>query len=171
MPFLRVTQMQLARSAVPPRREFGQQRVPDRLLQVEHVLAKGRTTATWQDQQLRSIGCGKVVHQGFIRAEATVGLQLLEQSAHQTGTPGTEQTGNKDIEAAGIEFQPTAQGVQPRDVDMTGANAFYILDGSYIDASLDEAIERYGSMDNYIRDGLGISNEEVTQLRATMLQE
>ncbi len=62
-----------------------------------------------------------------------------------------------------------AQGVAPEEVDMAGANAFYILDGSYIDASLDEAVARYGSMDDYIRDGLGISDDDIQRLRATLL--
>jgi len=67
------------------------------------------------------------------------------------------------------EMAAAAQGVAPEEVDMAGANAFYILDGSYIDASLDEAVARYGSMAGYIRDGLGLSDEEVAQLRATLL--
>ena len=61
------------------------------------------------------------------------------------------------------------QGVAPEAVDMADANAFYILDGSYIDASLDEAVSQYGSMAGYIRDGLGVSDEEVAQLRASLL--
>jgi protein-tyrosine phosphatase len=67
------------------------------------------------------------------------------------------------------EMAAAAQGVAPEEVDMAGANAFYILDGSYIDASLDEAIASYGSMEVYIRDGLGITDDEVARLRATLL--
>jgi len=67
------------------------------------------------------------------------------------------------------EMAAAAQGVAPEEVDMAGANAFYILDGSYIDASLDEAVARYGSMDDYIRDGLGISDDDIQRLRATLL--
>jgi len=67
------------------------------------------------------------------------------------------------------EMAAASQGVAPEDVDMAGANAFYVLEGSYIDASLEEAVARYGSMDDYIREGLGVSDEEVIQLRATLL--
>ena len=59
--------------------------------------------------------------------------------------------------------------VDPEQVDMTNIRAFYILEGSYIDASLDEAVKRYGSMDAYIREGLGISDEEITSLRKQLL--
>jgi len=67
------------------------------------------------------------------------------------------------------EMAAASQGVAPEDVDMAGANAFFVLEGSYIDASLDEAVARYGSMDDYIRSGLGITDEEVAQLRGTLL--
>ncbi len=67
------------------------------------------------------------------------------------------------------EMSAAAQGIAPEEVDMAGANAFYILDGSYIDASLDEAIASYGSMEDYIRDGLGITDDEVARLRSTLL--
>ena len=67
------------------------------------------------------------------------------------------------------EMSAELQGIAPEEVDMAGANAFYILDGSYIDASLDEAVARHGSMDDYIRDGLGISDDDIQRLRATLL--
>jgi protein-tyrosine phosphatase len=60
--------------------------------------------------------------------------------------------------------------IAPEDVDMTNINAFYILDGSYIDASLDEAIKEYGSIDKYIREGLGITEEEIATLRKLLLE-
>ena len=59
--------------------------------------------------------------------------------------------------------------VDPEQVDMTNIRAFYILEGSYIDASLDEAVKRYGSMDAYIHEGLGITDEEITSLRKQLL--
>ncbi len=62
------------------------------------------------------------------------------------------------------------QNIPPEDVDMANANAFYILQGDYIDASLDEAVKRYGSMDNYIRNGLGVSDKEVERLRSALLE-
>ncbi|MEK6234039.1 MAG: tyrosine-protein phosphatase [Planctomycetales bacterium] len=68
------------------------------------------------------------------------------------------------------ELAAKHQGVAPRQVDMTNINAFYVLQPSYIDASLEEAVKRHGSMENYIRDGLGISDAEVSKLRQALLQ-
>jgi protein-tyrosine phosphatase len=62
------------------------------------------------------------------------------------------------------------QGVDPAEVDMTNVEAFYILDGSYIDGSLEQAVAEYGSMDGYIREGLGIADEEIESLRDQLLE-
>ncbi len=59
--------------------------------------------------------------------------------------------------------------VEPGQVDMTNIKAFYILEADYIDASLDEAVKRYGSMDDYIREGLGITDNEISDLREQLL--
>jgi len=61
-------------------------------------------------------------------------------------------------------------GIPPEEVDTTNMDAFYILQGAYIDAALEQAVEEYGSMEAYIRDGLGISDEEVEQLRSQLLE-
>lgn len=60
--------------------------------------------------------------------------------------------------------------VEPDEVDTTNIRAFYVLQPEYIDASLDEAVKQYGSMENYIRDGLGISDKELTGLREQLLE-
>jgi len=62
------------------------------------------------------------------------------------------------------------QGIKLAAVDMTNIKAFYILQPTYIDASLDEAVKRHGSMRKYIRDGLKITDEEVKQLRDALLE-
>jgi len=62
------------------------------------------------------------------------------------------------------------QGIPPEQVDMTNVEAFYIQQGTYIDASLDQAVKEYGSMEGYITDGLGITDEEISLLRAQLLQ-
>ena len=56
-------------------------------------------------------------------------------------------------------------------VDMTIPNSLYILDGAYIDAARDEMIELYGSVDAYISEGLGITDEEIAQLRENLLTD
>jgi protein tyrosine/serine phosphatase len=53
---------------------------------------------------------------------------------------------------------------------MTNVEAFYHLEGHYIDGTLEKAIEEYGSMDGYIRDGLGLSDDEVERLRDQLLE-
>jgi protein-tyrosine phosphatase len=61
------------------------------------------------------------------------------------------------------------QGIPPDQVDMTNIRAFYVLEAAYIDATLDEIIKEYGSMDRYVRKGLGLSDAEVQQLRDALL--
>jgi protein-tyrosine phosphatase len=63
-----------------------------------------------------------------------------------------------------------SRGIPSEQVDMTNINAFYILEPSYIDASLDEAVKRYGSMENYIREGLEVEEELIERLRSELLR-
>jgi protein-tyrosine phosphatase len=60
--------------------------------------------------------------------------------------------------------------VDPEQIDMTNIRAFYILQPEYIDASLIQAEKKYGSMENYIRKGLGISDKELEALRNQLLE-
>ncbi|QDT49786.1 Tyrosine-protein phosphatase precursor [Symmachiella dynata] len=62
------------------------------------------------------------------------------------------------------------QGVTPDKVDMTNFEAFYRLKGEYIDASFDEAIKQYGSMQIYIRKGLGVDDKLLNQLKNELLE-
>ncbi|MEM1083374.1 MAG: tyrosine-protein phosphatase [Verrucomicrobiota bacterium] len=62
-----------------------------------------------------------------------------------------------------------AEGVEPEEVDTTNIEAFYVLEGGYIDASLDEILKEYGTMDDYLRKGLGLSGKEIEALRAALL--
>jgi protein-tyrosine phosphatase len=68
------------------------------------------------------------------------------------------------------DMAAAANNVAPEDVDMTNVEAFYVLEGGYIDAALQAAEARYGSMEAYIRDGLGISEAEITALRSALLE-
>ena len=61
-------------------------------------------------------------------------------------------------------------GISPEDVDTTNMDAFYILQGAYIDAALEQAVEDHGSMEVYIRDGLGITDIEIDMLRSELLE-
>jgi protein-tyrosine phosphatase len=62
-----------------------------------------------------------------------------------------------------------SQGVAPAAVDTTNMEAFYRLQGAYIDASLEEAVQAHGSMDAYVRDGLGLTDDEIEALRDQLL--
>jgi protein-tyrosine phosphatase len=63
------------------------------------------------------------------------------------------------------------QGLAEGEVDMTNVEAFYVVREHYIDGSLDAALAEHGSMAAYIRDGLGITDEEVRALRAQLLED
>ena len=93
----------------------------------------------------------------------TVRRDYLLSNEHRKEEVG-ERLGQLRAQAAKI------QGAEPDQVDMTNANAFYILQPSYIDASLEEAVNKYGSMEEYIREGLGIEDEIVEKLRADLLE-
>lgn len=62
------------------------------------------------------------------------------------------------------------QGISPSEVDMTNINAFYILEASYIDATIDQIKKVYGSMENYLHKGLGLKNEDIQKLRDALLE-
>lgn len=62
------------------------------------------------------------------------------------------------------------RGVAPEEIDMTNVEAFYVLDGSYIDGALEQAVAEYGSMDAYIREGLGITEDEIGMLKSQLLE-
>ena len=63
-----------------------------------------------------------------------------------------------------------ASNLDLEDVDMTNVEAFYILEAAYIDGALKAAERQFGSMDAYIREGLGISEEEISALRSALLE-
>lgn len=62
------------------------------------------------------------------------------------------------------------KGLSPQEIDMTNVEAFYILDGSYIDGTLEQAVADYGSMEAYIREGLGVTDSEIEALREQLLE-
>jgi protein-tyrosine phosphatase len=62
------------------------------------------------------------------------------------------------------------RGVSPEEIDMTNVEAFYVLEGFYIDGTLEQAVADYGSMESYIRDGLGLTADEITKLQNQLLE-
>jgi protein-tyrosine phosphatase len=62
------------------------------------------------------------------------------------------------------------RSIPPQQVDMSNMEAFLIQHGSYIDASREEMIRENGSIQNYIREGLGLSGQEINNLRNELLE-
>lgn len=56
------------------------------------------------------------------------------------------------------------------EVDMTNVEAFFVLQPNYIDGTLERAVDRHGSIEAYIREGLGIRDEEIVRLREELLE-
>ena len=84
----------------------------------------------------------------------------------------TNETRREVNEAAFARLQAKVasdRNIDPADVDMTDLKAFYILEAAYIDGAIKAAEQQYGSMDGYIREGLGLSEEEILALRSTLL--
>lgn len=63
-----------------------------------------------------------------------------------------------------------AQRIAPEEVDMTNMKAFYILQGEYIDATRDEILKKYGSIDGYLTEGLGLTKRDIQKLRDSLLE-
>ena len=62
------------------------------------------------------------------------------------------------------------KGISPEQVDMAGFEPMYYVKPEYIDAAYQEVIKRYGSMDAFFRNGLGISDELIGRLRNELLE-
>ena len=63
------------------------------------------------------------------------------------------------------------QGIPPEQVDMTIYEAMFLVKPEYLDAAHDEVVRRYGSMESYLRKGLGISDEMISKLRSELLEQ
>jgi protein tyrosine/serine phosphatase len=46
---------------------------------------------------------------------------------------------------------------------------YYVLQGEYIDATRDDVLKNYGSFENYTKQGLGLSDKEISALKNTLL--
>jgi protein-tyrosine phosphatase len=83
---------------------------------------------------------------------------------------GYRKNGNeKDLIKRQNEFAKK-KSIPPEKVDMSGCRLLYYVEAEYIDAARQEAIKKYGSMDSYLRKGLGISDEIIDKLRKELLE-
>ena len=62
------------------------------------------------------------------------------------------------------------QGIPPEQVDMTNFESMFFVKPEYIDSARDAVIRKYGSMESYLRKGLGISDGMITELRKELLE-
>jgi protein-tyrosine phosphatase len=62
------------------------------------------------------------------------------------------------------------KGIPPEQVDMTSYEALYFVEPEYLDAAFKEVIKKYGSMESYLRKGLGISDMMIEKLRNELLE-
>ena len=69
-----------------------------------------------------------------------------------------------------VELAAKNQSVAPSEIDRTNIEAFYILQGSYIDAALTTIKEKYGSMEGYLKEGLGMTDADLENLRDSLLE-
>ncbi|MFF3624518.1 tyrosine-protein phosphatase [Streptomyces sp. NPDC002467] len=66
-------------------------------------------------------------------------------------------------------FAPMIEGFTAAGGDPDIALALIGVFPSYLEAALDEVETRYGSMEKYVREGLGVSDEKVEALRARLI--
>lgn len=59
--------------------------------------------------------------------------------------------------------------IDESEVDMTNINAFYILEGDYIDGALNQIEKEYGGVENYLEKGLGLTHNEIDKLKEILL--
>ena len=62
------------------------------------------------------------------------------------------------------------QGIAPEEVAMGNREAFLIQAGPYIDARYNELVYEFGSVDVYIREGLGLSETDIYHLESALLE-
>jgi protein-tyrosine phosphatase len=62
------------------------------------------------------------------------------------------------------------KGIFPEQVDMATYEGMFLVKPEYLEAARDEVVRRYGSMDAYLRKGLGISDEMIDKLRNELLE-
>lgn len=77
-----------------------------------------------------------------------------------------------DIQDAVELFRETIianTGQEPTEEDMENLTNVATMHSEYLQAALDRVVEEYGSVDNFIRDGIGITDEQRSAFRAALL--
>jgi protein-tyrosine phosphatase len=69
-----------------------------------------------------------------------------------------------------LRYDGKPQDILPEKVDIKPYDGIFFVKPEYIDAAHDEVIRKYGSMESYLRKGLGISDEMILKLQKELLQ-
>ena len=72
-------------------------------------------------------------------------------------------------EAVELFLEQIAKHKVPTDEDRENLTNFVTMHSEYLQAALDQVVEEYGSVDNFIRDGIGITDEQRSAFRAALL--
>jgi len=62
------------------------------------------------------------------------------------------------------------RGIAPEEVDMTPFESMFLVKPEYLEGAREAVIRKYGSVDAYIKQGLGISEEMIKKLRDELLE-
>jgi hypothetical protein len=62
------------------------------------------------------------------------------------------------------------RGISSDEVDTTNIRGLFFVHTSYLGAAHDEITTRYGSVEAFIRDGIGWSDSDLHQLRGELLE-
>lgn len=78
---------------------------------------------------------------------------------------------NDDLEAMVRGLMAERDGVAPESIDMEPLRAMLEVRPEYLQAALDTMVERHGSVADYLADGLGLSADELGELRDQLLTD
>jgi protein-tyrosine phosphatase len=113
---------------------------------------------------------------GASRTGFTVALIQLMLGVTEVGVMDdfllTNEVIASDIQEAVELFRKTIianTGQEPTEEDMENLTNFATMRSEYLQAALDRVVEEYGSVDNFIRDGIGITEEQRNAFRAALL--
>jgi protein-tyrosine phosphatase len=69
------------------------------------------------------------------------------------------------------ELSAKSQNVPVEEVDNKNIKAFYILDGIYIDGVKEVIENEYGGVNEYLSEGLGLTDDEINKLKRDLLSD
>ena len=116
--------------------------------------------------------CSHGVHRTGTATAILLGVLGVPWEDIRTDYLRTNEARKDEVEQSLVKLNKMAaekQGIPVDSVDMTNINAFYILEGRYIDATQAAVMNKYGSFEDYAIKGLGLDQTEVEKLRSIYL--